>query len=58
MFFCVCQVSEDQFARLFEALKSNTHLENLSLSNTGMTDKSGLLLADAITKNGSLRTVK
>jgi tropomodulin len=32
-------------------------LENLSLSNTGLSDKSGLALADAISKNASLRTV-
>ncbi|CAG7820583.1 unnamed protein product [Allacma fusca] len=49
--------SEEQFINLFDAIKSNTHLENLSLSNTGLSDKSGLALADAISKNASLRTV-
>jgi len=43
---------------LAEALKTSTHLEILSLSNTGLGDKAGLALADAISKNAALRTLK
>jgi len=51
------QLSDQQFVSLFDALKSNTHLENLSLCNTGLGDKPGLLLADVLEKNTSLRTI-
>jgi tropomodulin len=50
-------ISEDQFESLFDALKSNTHLEQLSLSNTGLGDKSGLFLADVLEKNAALRSI-
>jgi tropomodulin len=52
------QISDPQFKAMFEALKTNTHLEQLSLCNTGLTDRNGYLLADALTQNMSLRTIK
>ena len=52
------QINEDEFERLFEALRSNTRLECLSLSNTQLGDKPGLLLAAVLEKNGSLKKLK
>ncbi|XP_021967405.1 tropomodulin isoform X4 [Folsomia candida] len=51
------QISDQQFANLFEGLKSNTNLESLSLCNTGMTDRTGILLAGGLSKNSTLRTI-
>lgn len=56
--FNCSQISDQQFAALFEGLKSNTNLESLSLCNTGLTDRTGVLLADALAKNSTLRTIK
>lgn len=36
----------------------NSHLESLSLTNVGLTDKTGQRLADAIEKNSTLRVLK
>lgn len=44
--------------RLFKALEINTRLEVLSLSNTGMTDRTAELLAEALEKNATLRVIK
>ncbi|KAJ9596719.1 hypothetical protein L9F63_012261, partial [Diploptera punctata] len=49
--------SYEKFTQLFEALPANTHLETLSLTNTGMTDTSALKLADALEQNNTLRVV-
>jgi len=50
-------ISEEKFTQLFEALQNNTHLETLSLTNTGMTDTSALKLADALEHNSTLRVI-
>ena len=44
--------------QLFEALEQNSHLETLSLTNTGLTDKTAQRLAEAIEKNSTLRVLK
>lgn len=43
--------------QLFEALPQNEHLEVLSLTNVGLTDKTALLLAEAIEKSKTLRVL-
>ncbi|XP_058127576.1 tropomodulin isoform X2 [Anopheles coustani] len=50
-------ISDEQFDKLFEALKSNTHLEVLSLTNVGLTDRTALMLASAIEQNHALRVL-
>ncbi|XP_012283115.1 tropomodulin isoform X3 [Orussus abietinus] len=50
-------ISDEKFIQLFEALEVNTHLESLSLTNVGLTDKTALRLADAIEKNSTLRVL-
>ena len=44
--------------RLFKALEINTRLEVLSLSNTGLTDRTAETLAEALEKNATLRVIK
>lgn len=51
-------ISDEKFLQLFEALESNTHLETLSLTNTGLTDKTAQRLAEAMEKNSTLRVLK
>jgi len=59
MFVCLLQnVSDEKFEQLFKALQQNTHLEALSLSNTGMNDYVAGLLADALEHNNTLRVLK
>ncbi|XP_026322386.1 tropomodulin-1 isoform X2 [Hyposmocoma kahamanoa] len=50
-------ISDEKFERLFEALKTNTHLEVLSLVNVGLNDRTAQLLADALQANSALRVV-
>ncbi|XP_059621883.1 tropomodulin isoform X2 [Phlebotomus argentipes] len=50
-------ISDDKFEKLFNALTENEHLEVLSLTNVGLTDKTALLLAEAIEKNKTLRVL-
>ncbi|XP_018575634.1 tropomodulin-1 isoform X2 [Anoplophora glabripennis] len=50
-------ISDEKFDSLFEALENNTHLETLSLANSGLTDKHVEKLAQAIEKNETLRVV-
>lgn len=50
-------ISEEKFDNLFEGLENNTHLETLSLTNVGLTDRSAQKLADALEKNNTLRVV-
>uniref|UniRef100_A0A1B6CYQ6 Tropomodulin n=2 Tax=Clastoptera arizonana TaxID=38151 RepID=A0A1B6CYQ6_9HEMI len=50
-------ISDDKFEKLFLALPENTHLETLSLTNTGLTDRMALKLADALEKSSTLRVV-
>ncbi|KAJ8958217.1 hypothetical protein NQ318_017358, partial [Aromia moschata] len=50
-------ISDEKFDNLFEALANNTHLETLSLANSGLTDKQVEKLAQAIEKNETLKVV-
>ncbi|XP_051171307.1 tropomodulin isoform X3 [Leptopilina boulardi] len=50
-------ISDEKFIQLFEGLEMNSHLESLSLTNVGLTDKTGQRLADAIEKNSTLRVL-
>ncbi|KAM7362129.1 tropomodulin isoform 6-T7 [Cochliomyia hominivorax] len=50
-------ISDEKFEQLFEALPQNEHLEVLSLTNVGLTDKTALLLAEAIEKSKTLRVL-
>jgi len=43
-------ISDEKLEQLFAALPQNEHLEVLSLTNVGLTDKTALLLAEAIEK--------
>ena len=43
---------------MFKALEINTRLEVLSLSNTGLTDRTAEKLAEALEKNATLRVIK
>lgn len=51
-------ISDEKFIQLFEGLEINTHLESLSLTNVGLTDKTAQRLADALEKNSTLRVLK
>lgn len=55
--FCLQNVSDEKFNNLFEGLEQNTHLETLSLSNTGLTDRGVEKLAQALETNSHLRVV-
>ncbi|XP_047525478.1 tropomodulin-1 isoform X5 [Pieris napi] len=50
-------ISDEKFEKLFEGLKTNTHLEVLSLVNVGLNDRTAQLLADALEQNSTLRVV-
>ncbi|KAF2889603.1 hypothetical protein ILUMI_16570, partial [Ignelater luminosus] len=50
-------ISDDKFDVLFDALANNTHLETLSLTNVGLTDKQAHKLADALEKNNTLKVL-
>ncbi|XP_014233826.1 tropomodulin isoform X2 [Trichogramma pretiosum] len=50
-------ISDEKFMQLFEAIENNTHLETLSLTNVGLTDKAAQRLADALEKNSTLRVL-
>ncbi|XP_071444628.1 tropomodulin isoform X2 [Hetaerina americana] len=50
-------ISDEKFEHLFDALTTSTHLETLSLANTGMTDRLALKLADALERNNTLRVL-
>lgn len=50
-------VSDEKLEQLFKALPENTHLEVLSLANTGLTDKTAFKLAEALEKSNTLRVV-
>lgn len=51
-------ISDEKFIQLFEALDGNSHLETLSLTNVGLSDRTAQRLADAIEKNSTLRVLK
>ena len=48
-------MTDDQFNRLYKALEINMRLEVLSMCNTGLTDRTAEILAEALEKNASLR---
>ncbi|XP_023934672.2 tropomodulin-1 isoform X1 [Bicyclus anynana] len=50
-------ISDEKIEKLFEGLKTNTHLEVLSLVNVGLNDRTAQLLADALEANSTLRVV-
>ncbi|KAG8230713.1 hypothetical protein J437_LFUL009857 [Ladona fulva] len=50
-------ISDEKFEQLFNALTMSTHLETLSLANTGMTDRLALKLADTLERNNTLRVI-
>lgn len=50
-------ISDEKFEQLFKELKTNTHLEVLSLTNVGLTDRTALQLAAALEGNSSLRVL-
>ncbi|XP_055332694.1 tropomodulin-like isoform X2 [Paramacrobiotus metropolitanus] len=50
-------ISIEKFHQLFEGLKSNTHLQSLSLANTRMTDHAAKPLAQALEENKTLKTL-
>uniref|UniRef100_A0A2A4IUW4 Tropomodulin n=1 Tax=Heliothis virescens TaxID=7102 RepID=A0A2A4IUW4_HELVI len=50
-------ISDEKFEKLFTALKSNTHLEVLSLVNVGLSDRTAAVLAAALEHNSSLRVL-
>jgi len=51
------EVSEKQFLEIFEALKGNTVLNNLSLSNTSLTDWAAANLCHTLESNGAIETI-
>lgn len=55
--FRLQNISEEKFEQLIEAMSGNEHLEVLSLTNVGLTDKLALQLADALEKNKTLRVL-
>lgn len=57
-YFVMQNISEEKFETLFQALPENTHLEVLSLTNTGLTDRVTLKLAEALERNNTLRVLK
>lgn len=50
-------ITRDTFKKLFESLKTNTHLKTLSLCNVGLTDGPTSKLVDALKTNKTLRTI-
>lgn len=50
-------ITRDTFKRIFEALKTNTHLETLNLSNVGLTDGPASKLVEALKENTTLKSI-
>ncbi|XP_037026759.1 tropomodulin isoform X6 [Bradysia coprophila] len=50
-------ISDEKFDQLINALPDNEHLEVLSLTNVGLTDRAALLLAEVIEKSKTLRVL-
>lgn len=50
-------ITRGTFERIFEALKTNTNLKSLSLSNVGLTDGSASKLVEALRENKTLKTI-
>nr|CAG4644101.1 EOG090X093U [Lepidurus arcticus] len=53
----LCNVSDEQFTRLFKAIECNTRLEVLNLCNTGLHDRVAQGLVEALEKNSTLRVL-
>uniref|UniRef100_A0A6G1SBD7 Tropomodulin n=1 Tax=Aceria tosichella TaxID=561515 RepID=A0A6G1SBD7_9ACAR len=50
-------ITRDTFKKLFDSLKTNTHLKSLSLCNVGLTDGPASKLVEALRENKTLRTI-
>nr|CAH7761700.1 unnamed protein product [Callosobruchus chinensis] len=50
-------IGDEKFDRLFAALSNNTHLETLSLVNTGLHDRHAEKLAQVVEQNNTLRVL-
>ncbi|CAB0002116.1 unnamed protein product [Nesidiocoris tenuis] len=50
-------ISDEKFTDLFMALRENTHLETLSLTNVGLLDRHALKLIEALEKNSTLKVL-
>ncbi|CAG2178901.1 unnamed protein product, partial [Oppiella nova] len=50
-------IPRETFKKMFEGLKSNTHLQAIHLSNTGLTDGPAEKLVEALKENTTLRTI-
>lgn len=50
-------ISDEKFEQLIASLNGNEHLEVLSLTNVGLTDRNALRLAEAIEKSETLRVL-
>lgn len=50
-------ISDEKFEKLFEGLKTNTHLEVVSLVNVGLSDRAAQSLAAALAHNHALRSL-
>ncbi len=55
--FTLQNISDEKFDQLINALPDNEHLEVLSLTNVGLTDRAALLLAEVIEKSKTLRVL-
>lgn len=56
-FFTLQNISDEKLEELFNGLKTNTNLQLLSLTNTGLHDKHALLLAEALEANSTLKVL-
>lgn len=56
-YFLLQNISDEKFDQLINALPDNEHLEVLSLTNVGLTDRTALLLAEVIEKSKTLRVL-
>jgi tropomodulin len=50
-------ITRDTFKKIFESLKTNTHLKTLSLCNVGLTDGPTSKLVEALRENKTLKTI-
>uniref|UniRef100_A0A0A9W7G3 Tropomodulin n=2 Tax=Lygus hesperus TaxID=30085 RepID=A0A0A9W7G3_LYGHE len=50
-------ISDEKYNDLFMALRENTHLETLSLTNVGLVDRHALKLIEAVEKNSTLKVL-
>lgn len=50
-------ITRDTFKKIFESIKTNTHLKTISLCNVGLTDGPTSKLVEALKENTTLRTI-